>query len=153
MKSLVFAAAASFAFAIATVGIPSEHAGMFATPQAHAKFGDRIKRAARKVGRGVKKAARKVGRGVRKARTKIKKFGRTKAGRVLKGVGFAASLVVPGGKVVRGIRAGVKIGKAIRAGRKVAIGGRRARQVFKGARAGVKSGFRIRERLRARRNR
>lgn len=129
MKTVAFAAIAALTFAFATVGVPTENAGVFATPQAHAKFGSRIKRAAKKVGRGIKRSGKKVVTAGRKAKAKIKKFGQTKAGRVLKKVGKVAAFVapVPGGRLIATVKAAKAVAKGVRAGMKLAKAARTAR--------------------------
>ncbi len=60
-KQLVLAAVAGFAFAIGTVGVPTNHAGIFATHEAQAWNPVKsVKKAAKKVGGAVKKGAKAV---------------------------------------------------------------------------------------------
>ncbi|MFY0609889.1 MAG: hypothetical protein JXQ99_00070 [Hyphomicrobiaceae bacterium] len=120
-KQLVLAAVAGFAFAIGTVGVPTNHAGIFATHEAQAWNPVKsVKKAAKKVGGAVKKGAKAVGGAA-------KKVGKT-AGRGAKAVAKGAGKVAKGAAVVGcraanpTARAGAckkAVNNAIRAGKNV----------------------------------
>ncbi len=140
-KQLVLAAVAGIAFAIGTVGLPTNHAGVFATHEAHAWNPVKsVKNAAKKVGGAVKKGAKAVGGAA-------KKVGKT-AGRGAKAVAKGAGKVAKGAAIVGcraanpTARAGAckrAVNSAVRAGKQVgraAVG--TAKQVGKGVTGAAK---------------
>lgn len=130
-RNFAIAAAAATVFGVGFVGVPQDvnAPSVFTTSQAEAKFGRRIKRAAKRAGRGIGRVGRTVGRGIKRAGRTVGRGVKRAARRT--GRGLRKGLVAVGRGTIRAGRAVNELGKRSRRATRKFVRGR-ARTIGRG---------------------